>query len=143
MCNLNPSLCHTPKIHIFFYLLSHTVDNCCGSGVPLSPRHDQSVDAHLQLWGISSEIKQKQSEYDSHRNTNSVCDSGGDSLLPTRSAHSIIRFRNAPGANDCRGRRPGRVRCGPDDERGLVYAACGRMGKTGLHGRSKVSLITK
>lgn len=50
-----------------------------------------------------SEIKQKQSECDSYRNINSVCDSVGDSLLPTSSAHSIIHFSNRPGANNCRG----------------------------------------
>lgn len=43
---------------------------------------------------FASEIKQKQSERDSYRNTNSVCDSVCDSLLPTSSAHTIIHFSN-------------------------------------------------
>lgn len=55
---------------------------------------------------FASEIKQKQSECDSYRNTNSVCDSVGDSLLPTSSAHTIIHFCNGPRAEDCRDRQP-------------------------------------
>lgn len=55
---------------------------------------------------FASEINQKQSERDSHRNTNSVCDSPGDSLLPTSSAHTIIHFSNGPGAKACRGDSP-------------------------------------
>lgn len=53
-----------------------------------------------------SEIKQKQSECDSCRNTNSACDSVGDSLLPTSSAHTIIHPSSGPGAKDCRGESP-------------------------------------
>lgn len=55
---------------------------------------------------FASEIKQKQSECDSYRNTNSVCDSVSDSLLPTSSAHTIIHFSNGPGGEDLRGDSP-------------------------------------
>lgn len=74
-----------------------------------------------------SETKQKQSECDSYRNINSVCDSVGDSLLPTSSAHSIIHFSNRPGANN--------------NEGGLVYVR--NSGVEILKGGSEVSLITQ
>lgn len=40
--------------------------------------------------------------YDSCMNTNCVCDSCGDSLLPTSSAHTIIYFSYGPWGEDCR-----------------------------------------
>lgn len=99
----------TLNINCQIFACKHSLNLLCSRKLDIHNRHDQLVNTHLQRSSSRAICKWDNAKTIlsvTHAGTQTVCDSLGDSMLPTSSAHTSMHFSNGPGAEDCRGDSP-------------------------------------